>query len=102
MTTQGFIKGRWRVVAECVVSDEPRESPPKTSPVADVKIEPRNDPSAMIQSVVAKHTEFPPPPTPKKQRCRDYDGRSRTAILEEISLPLLISSLKMDSQDKVS
>lgn len=54
--------------------------------MADVKIEPRNDPSAMIQSVVAKHAEFPLPPATKKQRCRDYDGEPHqviTATLEE-------------------
>lgn len=57
-------------------TDEKRESPHGTSPVAEVRPEPRNDPSSVIQSVIAvKHTDFvPPPPAGKKQRCRDYDG----------------------------
>lgn len=55
--------------------DEKRESPHGGSPVSEVKLEPRNDPSSIIQSVVAvKHQDFPIPPAGKKQRCRDYDG----------------------------
>lgn len=49
--------------------------------MSDVKLEPRNDSSGMIQSVVAvKHPEFPPPPATKKQRCRDYDGKAHPVI----------------------
>lgn len=62
--------------SKSIPRDEKRESPHGASPVSDVKLEPRSDPSSIIQSVVAvKHTEFSLPPAGKKQRCRDYDEK---------------------------